>query len=194
MNEATMPKQEFDKNLVTIERAVPADAETICDIRDRAWVETYPNVELGITAEDIKLNAQGRDGVFVPNRVAYLKEQLTKDDGTGLTTFVAILDDETIGYIEPKIDDDNRRWISALYLSPDWQGMGVGGKLMNCALDQLGRDHDIFLEVVSYNQNAIDFYKHFGFEKTDAVVPIDDDAPDYFKHLPQVEMVLRAQE
>ena len=42
-------KPEFDSLAITIERAVPYDAETICDIRDRAWLEAYPNAQLSIT-------------------------------------------------------------------------------------------------------------------------------------------------
>ena len=63
---------------------------------------------------------------------------------------------------------------------------------MQRAINMLGRDQDIFLEVVAYNHNAIGFYEHFGFEKTDVIVPRDDEAPDYMKQLPEIEMVLRA--
>ncbi len=188
-----MLKPELDTLPIEIERAVPADAEVICDIRDRAWIEAYPNTELGITAEDIKLNAQGRNGEFLPRRIAYLKDELAKDDGTGLTTFVAKADGKVVGYIDPRIDEQNRRRIGAIYVSPEAQGMGIGGKLMAKVLDLYGRDQDIFLEVVSYNQIAIDFYKRFSFEKTDTVVPEEEGRPDYMKSLPQVEMVLKAE-
>jgi len=192
MSEATLPKPEIDKLPVEIERAVPSDAETICGIRDRAWVEAYPNEELGITAEDIKLNAQGRNGEFVPRRIAYLKEELSKDDGNGLTTYVAKVDGKVVGYIDPRIDEQNHHRIGAIYVSPEAQGMGIGGRLMSKVLGLYGREHDIFLEVVSYNQNAIDFYERFGFERTETVVPEEEGRPAYMKSLPQAEMVLRA--
>ena len=80
-----------------------------------------------------------------------------------------------------------------MYVAPEAQGMGVGGKLMRQVLDLYGRDQDIFLEVVSYNHNAIDFYKHFGFEPTDAVVPEEEGRPEYLTSLTQIEMVLKAQ-
>ncbi len=190
MNEIPM-KPEFDNLALTVERAVPDDAETICEIRDRAWLEAYPNDELGITADDIRINAQGREGEFIPRRIAYLKDQLAKDDGTGMTTFVAKVGGKVVGYVDPRIDEQNHRRIGAIYVSPEAQGMGVGGKLMRQVLDLYGREQDIYLEVVSYNQNAIDFYKHFGFEQTDAVVPEEEGRPDYLKSLPQIEMVLK---
>lgn len=189
-----MPKQEIDTQSVSIERAVPEDAETICDIRDRAWIGAYPNAELGITADDVELMAKGHDGVFVPRRVAYLKKQLAKDNGAGLTTFIAKVAGKTVGYIEPRTDGENLQWVSAIYVLPGYQGRGIGGKLLGHVLDLFGRDQDIFLEVVSYNQNAIGFYKKFGFEMTDAVVPEEEGRPDYLKSLPQVEMVLRKEE
>ncbi len=186
-----MTKPEFDKPAVAIERAVPSDAEAICDIRDRAWLKAYPNAELGITVDDIRVNAQGREGEFVPRRIAYLKEKLAQADRPDGATFVARADGKTIGFVDPSIEDGKRR-IGAIYVSPEAQGMGVGGKLMEQALAWHGRDEDIFLEVVSYNQNAIDFYKRFGFEQTDAVVEDEPGRPDYLKSLPQIEMVLRA--
>jgi len=192
MSEATIRKPEFDNQSIKIERAVPNDAETICDIRDRAWLKAYPNAELGVTEDDIRVNAQGRAGEFLPRRIAYLKERFTKDAGTSLTTFVARANGKVLGYVDPHIDEQNRRSISAIYVAPEAQGMGIGGKLMRQTLDLFGRDKDIFLEVVSYNQNAIDFYKRFGFEQTDAIVPEEEGRPDYLKSLPQIEMVLRA--
>jgi ribosomal protein S18 acetylase RimI-like enzyme len=177
---------------VTIERAVPENAETICDIRDRAWLGAYPNAELGITVDDVRLMAQGPNGEYVPRRIAYLKEQLSKEDGTGETTFVAKVDGEVIGYIDPRIDEQNHRRVGAIYVAPEAQGKGIGGKLMNQVLDWYGRDQDVYLEVISYNQNAINFYKRFGFVQTDTVVPPEEGRPSYLKTLPQIEMVLKA--
>lgn len=192
MGEAAIPKQELNKQSVEIERATPDDAEIICGIRDRTWLKTYPNAALGITVDDIRLNAQGPNGEFVPRRISYLKDRLAKDDGIGLTTFVARVDGKVVGYIGSRIDEQDRRRIGAIYVAPEAQGMGIGSKLMQQVLDLYGRDEDVYLDVVSYNQNAIDFYERFGFEQTDAIVPEEEGRPEYMKSLPQVEMVLRA--
>lgn len=192
MSETTSVKREFESRRVSIERAKPDDTEAICDIRDRAWLEAYPNEEHGITVDDVRLMAQGPDGEYVPRRIAYLKEQLSKEDGTEDITFVAKVDGEVIGYIDPGVDEQNRRRIGAIYVAPEAQGMGVGSKLMSQVLNWYGRDQDIFLEVVSYNQNAIDFYKQHGFAQTDNAVHKEEGRPGYLKELPQIEMVLRA--
>ncbi len=187
-----MPRHKFDDRMVEIQKAVAGDAETICQIRDSAWVDAYPNPELGITAVDVKLMAQGRDGEFVPRRIAYLKEKLAQENHSDGATFVANVDGKTVGFVDPSIEDGRRR-IGAIYVLPDAQGMGIGTKLMRQALDWHGRQEDIYLEVVSYNQNAIDFYKRFGFEQTDTIVPEEEGRPDYLKSLPQIEMVLKAE-
>jgi ribosomal protein S18 acetylase RimI-like enzyme len=183
--------KEIDDQSIIIELAKPDDAEIICDIRDRAWLEAYPNTTLGITTEDVRAMAQGYEGEFVPRRIAYLKEQLTKDDPNQVI-YVAKIDNKVVGFIDPRIDEQKHLYIGAIYVAPEAQGKGVGGKLMKQVLDWSGRDHDIYLAVVSYNQNAIDFYKRFGFEKTGAAVPEEEDRPDYLKTLPQIEMVLKA--
>jgi GNAT superfamily N-acetyltransferase len=128
-----MTKPEFDREAVVIERAVPDDAEIICDIRDRAWLEAYPNAELGITVEDVRIMAQGREGEFVPRRIAYLKEQFGKDD-PNQTTFIAKAGGKVVGFIDPRIDEQNHRRVGAIYVAPEAQGKGVGGKLMKQVL------------------------------------------------------------
>lgn len=79
-----------------------------------------------------------------------------------------------------------------MYVLPDYQGQGIGSKLIDKALKWYGDDIDIYLEVISYNQKAIDFYKRFGFEITDTIVDDTIGLPDYIKVLPVTEMVRRA--
>ena len=179
------------KQHINIEQAVPNDAEIICDIRDRAWIEAYPNDELGITADDIRLNAQGLDGVFVPRRIAYIQEKLSKSERADNDTFVAKFESKVVGYVEPIIED-GKRFISAIYVDPNFQGMGIGSKLLQRALDWHGKDEDIYLEVVAYNQKAIRFYERFGFEKTNTIVADEEEKPKYMTSLPQIEMVLKS--
>lgn len=182
---------ENENKTVEIVKATPDDAEIICDIRDRAWIDAYPNPELGITARDIEINAKGLRGEFVPKRIAWFKDKLAKNDGNWIC-FVAQINNVARGFVVASTEDDGKKFINSIYIEPTLQGKGLGTMLMKKALDWLDGDEPIYLEVLSYNQNAIDFYKRFGFEKTDAVVPQEEGAPDYIKSLPQIEMVLKA--
>ena len=179
-----------ENKTVEIVKATPDDAEIICDIRDRAWIEAYPNPELGITARDIEINAKGLHGEFVPKRIAWFKDKLAKNDENWIC-FVAQTNNTTVGFVVASTEDDGRKFINSIYIEPTFQGKGLGSMLMKKALDWLGGDEPIYLEVLNYNQNAIDFYERFGFEKTDAAVPLEEGAPDYIKSLPQIEMVLK---
>lgn len=191
MSETTTTIQEQINQPIEIEKAKPNDAEVICDVRDRAWIDAYPNVELGITDKDIEVNAKGLHGEFLPRRIAYLKEKLAETERADGATFVAKVDGKVVGYVDPSIEEGKRR-IGAIYVEPEAQGKGIGGRLMQKALEWHGRDKDIFLEVVAYNKNAISFYQRFGFEQTDTEVPEEPNRPDFMRSLPQIEMVLRA--
>lgn len=182
-----MYDHKIGKQTLTIEIARPGDAEAICNIRDRAWIQTYPNAELGITPEDITRNAQGLNGEFVPRRIAHLKNKLAIAERPDGSTFVAKVGGKIVGFVDPSIEEGKRR-IGALYVDPEFQNMGIGSELIQKALDWHG-NNDIYLEVVAYNQNAIKFYKHLGFSKTDTVVQEEPGRPAFMKSIPVFEMV-----
>lgn len=192
MSEQPTETQEFDRDRVVIERAVPEDAEVICDIRDVARIDAYPNAELGITAEQIRINCVGLNGEFLPRRVEHTRKQLGEAEGIDGTIFVAKIDGKVVGFADPDLDEKGRHFIGMIYVYPEYQGTGIGGKLMKAALDYFGREEDIYLEVVSYNEKSIGFYEHIGFEKTDEKASEEEGRPDFIVSLPQTVMVLRA--
>lgn len=190
MNEASRQKHEHEKVRIEIEPATPDDAEVMCSIRDEAWLATYPNEKLGITEANVRVNAQGLDGEFVPRRVAWLKDKITNTDGNW-KAYVGKVDDEVRGFVIASTDDKGRNFLNSIYVKPRFQGEGIGSKLMQKALDWLGRDEDIYLEVANYNDNAISFYERLGFVKTDNEVREEIDRPSYITPIPQLEMILR---
>lgn len=184
-----MKSYETQKAHIGIRTAQPDDAARICEIRDKAWLEAYPNPKLGITRENILRNAQGLNGEFIPRRIAHISRQCELNTDPTLATLVAEYENEVVGYAMPSKDERGRYFISGLYVLPAKQGLGIGSQLLEQCISNISRENDIFLEVVSYNEQAIRLYKKFGFIKTD-IEPEDEETPDFIVKLPQVVMLL----
>ena len=149
-----------------IEDAKLEDVERIRTITRDAWLEIYPNEKYGITKEDI-----AAIDWFNPDELEKRKRKTeeAKDD-----THLWVLKDNkdnVVGFCKVsrdghKTDIEGQREIDAMYVVKELQGRGLGKKLMQKAIEWLGTNGDIRLEVVSYNTNAIKFYEKFRFQET----------------------------
>ncbi len=72
-------------------------------------------------------------------------------------TWVAILGDQPVGFISLI-----ETFIGGLFVSPDWQGLGIGWKLTSHALTLKS---ELSLEVYTDNTQAMNFYSRFGFQE-----------------------------
>lgn len=182
----TLPEE---LHTIVIKRAVPADAEAMMHLKRAAWMQTYVNEERGITKEDIEKKFPiGSLPEATKNWKIGLAGEATQNERA---TFVAKVDDRVVGYTSPQRQDGQKR-IGALYVSPDYQGKGIGSDLLLQAIAWHGRDGDIYLRVVSYNQNAIRFYERNGFQKTGTIFPEEFDKAQGIKLLSEIEMALPA--
>jgi ribosomal protein S18 acetylase RimI-like enzyme len=60
--------------------------------------------------------------------------------------------------------------IDWMIVSPDYQGKGVAGRLMEQALAWVGEGVPVQLGVIHFNARAIAFYRKWGFEDTGRIV------------------------
>jgi ribosomal protein S18 acetylase RimI-like enzyme len=190
MTETLTEMNDEDSKAVVIERASPGDAEAISDLLRRTWQATYPNEEAGITEDDIRLRTEGENGERIPQNTERWRKHIEANDDNS-AVFVARTNGVITGMANGTIKE-GKRYLTALYVSPEEQGQGIGGKLMRNVLDWHGEAEDIYLNVASYNQNAIDFYKRYGFEQTDT--PVVDEGNVYGNtRIPEIEMVRRTE-
>jgi len=189
-----MIREDLPKNMETndrlnpiIEPPTPEDAEAIVMLKRASWIKTYPNEELGITEEDIKLRIDGEDGQKLADSIEQWKKWIEKGNSDTWAMFIARIGDKVVGLVTPCPINGQLR-LGALYVEPELEGKGIGSQLIQTALDWCGPDRDMYLHVASYNQNAIDFYEGFGFKKTDTVVE-DDVGTSMATPIPEIEMV-----
>lgn len=162
--------------------ATSEDVPGIMEVQKAGWLATYINQEYGITTDEIL--AKDFTG---PERLARWKKFLLEQknrvevakDGNRVVAFISL----------EKGEKENK--LGAVYVLPEYQGCGIGKRLMQQGLEWLGSDKDIILDVVSYNDKAIAIYQKLGFEKM-GEPPAEDFAKlPSGKTMPEVRMVLR---
>lgn len=169
---------------VRIDVANEADALGIARVQRAVWLTTYPNEEYNISAEDILQ----RDFMSV-EKIERLKKRLTEDREVYRFWVAKDTAGEVVGYCLANKDVKNYK-INALYVLSEYQGRGLGKKLMRCALDWLGNEKEIVLDVVTYNQNAIGFYTSLGFHFTGDSTPAEELAKlPSGKTMPELRMI-----
>lgn len=92
----------------------------------------------------------------------------------GSTILVAKQNDKIVGYVQygtvkiPELDaHENDRELGRLYVETGLHGQGIGGQLMDAALNdpEMRRAPNIFLQVWEENPKAISLYESYNFEK-----------------------------
>lgn len=165
---------------ITIRRARSEDAEALSRIKLQIWLDTYQNMDLGISSKDIRAK-----DFLCKERIARRAEHMSVDDGINYT-LVASTTTKIVGYGRA-VKGDTWDEIVTLYVLPEWQGKGIGSKLLTDLLIWLGPDRNVTLGVVLYNKKAIRFYKKFGFQQGKQVQHGKPTFPTG-KDLPETEM------
>lgn len=164
-----------------ITEAVPEDPEGILQVQRIGWSCAYPNDDLGITRKDI----QEHTNAFTISHWAENIKQL----GEKSKIFVAKIGGKIVGFSGGQKDEKYNR-VRAVYVDPAVNRGGIGSALLIRFLDFLGNTKSIAVEVVEYNQQAINFYTKFGFKK-ERNIPVEQvhaKLPSG-KSLPEIEMI-----
>lgn len=181
-----------------IELASPANIQRLQEIIRACWLDTYPNAEHGITAEDIagKNFFDGDDGEAREYREGRKREMI--EDPENEHTWVAKNEKkEIVGFLRMHKADGTEYMrkvkpyaeIDKIFILKDFRARGLGQKLMDEAEAWAG-NLDIRAEVVAYNEDAIRFYERNGFVKEDEkLFPPDTRRFPSGKELPKMDMV-----
>jgi len=172
--------------MITITSAQPDDAVGIGRLQKITWRATYPNADYGVTKADIMTKTEDWDS---PEHIAGIRQRIAEPPA-GTLRLVAKDGQQVVGHCIVSRGETRNR-LNLIYILPEYQGQGIGKKLLAKAFDWLGHDKDITLEVVKYNDHTIGFYKQLGFEIVgdahNAVAELPSGAV-----LPEYEMVLKA--
>jgi len=178
--------------LVTIRPAVPEDAEDVSNVNVVTWLATYPNDELGITAELLRQHLEGAAGERTAGRIARIRRALEESaaGGSPSADFVAVRAGRIVGYTHPRIMGQERHRVGALYVLPAFHGRGIGHLLLERNLAWHGDGQDVYLNVATYNERARRFYERHGFALTGAEGH-DEVATIGNVRIPEIEMLRR---
>lgn len=175
---------------VEIRTATIEDVDGVREVQHRTWLATYPNAKLGITEEDIE--SRFRESPEQASRYRRMLQQWISDDPLAYF-WVATDGGRVVGFCRA-MKDGGQNKIQAIYVLPEYQRQQIGKRLLERAFVWLGTQQDIFLDVASYNEQAISFYRSFGF------VPSGDNGHSGAAALPsgamipEIELVRRGKE
>ena len=161
------------------------DYEGIKRVQKITWLATYPDKKHGITREEIEARFNQ------PPRRPIEESKKAIEGDKNSHYWVAEENDIVVGFCSALRKDGKDR-IGAIYILPEYQGKGVGKKLIFEGIKWLGGKKDIFIGVASYNNDAIKFYKSSGFINTGEIGSSPASTLPFGSVIPEIEMIKRA--
>lgn len=141
--------------------STPQDARGITEVLYKTWLDTYPNKDLGITREDIEDSYKNRFSEEAIKRSQERIANLPKDHKQVVAKY-----GDLIVAVSTMIRGEEFNKLKTIYVLPEFQGKGIGNMLWNEVKKFCDPAKDIIVQVATYNQNAINFYKKLGFVDT----------------------------
>ncbi len=189
MEEKSVENIKMPSHEIFVSRAKPEDARGMQEVFYKTWLNTYPNVENGISVDDIEDRYKN---AFTDETINKRAERILHPP-EGETVFVAKEDEKVVGlcFVE-KYPEKNQ--IQAIYVLPEYQGKGIGKKLWSEAKKVFDAGKDVIIEVATYNTQAIEFYKKLGFVDTGKRWRDEKFKMKSGTTIPEMEMVIRAEQ
>lgn len=134
------------------------DIQTLAETAKIIWNEYFINI---ITQEQIDY--------MVEKFQSYpaLSKAIQED---GYTYYLAFVGEQLIGYcgVQPQ---EQRLFLSKLYVRKEMRGKGISSKLFDQALQQARKENlsAIYLTCNKFNEHSLAVYTHKGFHQIDAV-------------------------
>lgn len=158
------------------------DEVLIGPMHHQAWLESYLNPDLGVTEgvinSTISFTLTEESNKFRKN----LFEKAASEPKTTLYKIVKNKDGKVVGFLHGS-QNENQNELEGIYLINEAKGIGVGSKLMEEFLKWANPQKSCHLQVIAFNERALNFYTKFGFIKTDKQIE------PYKGKFPIVEMV-----
>jgi ribosomal protein S18 acetylase RimI-like enzyme len=146
---------------IEIKDAYPEDALGINTVLYHAWLSTYHNEELGVTKEDIE---ESYRDTFNEDNIKK-KQEILKNTPENKKHIVAKRGNDIVGVATMVRNEDNNQ-LKTIYVHPDYHRKGIGALLWNEIKKFADPNKKIIVQVATYNDQAINFYKKIGFEDT----------------------------
>jgi diamine N-acetyltransferase len=130
------------------------DVQAVRHVTWETWLATYGSI---IPENDIRTYFDGHYSISA------MTDLFKNPDTTG---YIIEIDDRIAGFIRTEYEKkENRMYLSSLYILPEFQGGGLGRKLLAVAEEkarQYGLDQ-VWLAVMTANTTALAWYSKLGF-------------------------------
>ena len=155
----------MDRGKLILRPMTPEDADAKGYVHWKSWQETYPGLV---------------DAGYLSRLSVEKCQELARRWPDNVT--VAELDGKIVGFTGygPCRDPGCESWgeVFSIYILREYQGMGIGRKLMDAALEKLASFDTIAIWVLQGNDHAFGFYQHYGFEFDGTTAPITIGTPN----------------
>jgi GNAT superfamily N-acetyltransferase len=144
---------------IYVRDAVVADAPAIAEAHARSWQAAYSGI----------IPDEALDGISIERWTE--RRAASLDDASDTRTLVAVLDDQVIGFtsfgpfredggIDPEVGE-----VRAIYVHPDYWGLGAGRALLSKTVTRLAAHGypEVRLWVLEENDRSRSFYERHGF-------------------------------